>query len=147
MSIAPLFPAGIVPSIMIGLSLMVLTAIIASASNYLKGEMVPLRETMRISAGALLGSLTVVIIVNGVIIVGGVIFGIFTATESAAIAVIYAFLVAMFAYRELTWRHLPKLMAGVVRAVAMVMILIGFAPVFAYMMALMRIPATVTDFF
>jgi len=126
---------------MIGLSLMVLTAIIASQRNYPKGEMVPLREAVRISAGALLGFLTVVIIV------GGVIFGIFTATESAAIAVIYAFLVAMFAYRELKWRQLPKLMGGVVRTVAMVMILIGFASAFAYMMTLMQIPATVTDFF
>ena len=72
-SIAQLFLAGIVPGIMIGLALMVLTAIIASARNYPKGEMVPLREAVRISAGALLGFLTVVIIV------GGVIFGIFTA--------------------------------------------------------------------
>ena len=140
-SIAQLFLAGIVPGIMIGLALMVLTAIIASARNYPKGELVPLREAVRISAGALLGFLTVVIIV------GGVIFGIFTATESAAIAVIYAFLVAMFAYRELKWRQLPKLMAGVVRTVAMVMILIGFASAFAYMMTLMQIPAKVTDFF
>lgn len=134
-SIAQLFLAGIVPGIMIGLALMVLTAIIASARNYPKGEMVPLKEAVRISAGALLGFLTVVIIV------GGVIFGIFTATESAAIAVIYAFLVAMFAYRELKWRQLPKLTGGVVRTVAMVMILIGFASAFAYMMTLMRIPA------
>ncbi len=140
-SIAQLFLAGIVPGIMIGLALMVLTAIIASARNYPKGELVPLREAVRISAGALLGFLTVVIIV------GGVIFGIFTATESAAIAVIYAFLVAMFAYRELNWRQLPALMAGVVRTVAMVMILIGFASAFAYMMTLMQIPAKVTDFF
>ena len=140
-SIAQLFLAGIVPGIMIGLALMVLTAIIASARNYPKGELVPLREAVRISAGALLGFLTVVIIV------GGVIFGIFTATESAAIAVIYAFLVAMFAYRELKWGELPKLMGGVVRTVAMVMILIGFASAFAYMMTLMQIPAKVTDFF
>ncbi|MEM8948701.1 MAG: TRAP transporter large permease [Pseudomonadota bacterium] len=140
-SIAQLFLAGIVPGIMIGVALMVLTAIIASVRKYPKGELVPLREAVRISAGALLGFLTVVIIV------GGVIFGIFTATESAAIAVIYAFLVAMFAYRELKWRQLPKLMTGVVRTVAMVMILIGFASAFAYMMTLMQIPAKVTDFF
>ncbi|MEZ5932304.1 MAG: TRAP transporter large permease [Alphaproteobacteria bacterium] len=140
-SIAQLFLAGIVPGIMIGLALMVLTAIIASARKYPKGELVPLREAVRISAGAMLGFLTVVIIV------GGVIFGIFTATESAAIAVIYAFIIAMFAYRELAWRDLPKLMGGVVRTVAMVMILIGFASAFAYMMTLMQIPAKVTEFF
>ena len=90
----------------------------------------------------LLGFLTVVIIV------GGVIFGIFTATESAAIAVIYAFLVAMFAYRELKWgQSFPSSWAAWFRTVAMVMILIGFASAFAYMMTLMQIPAKVTDFF
>ncbi|NJO37170.1 MAG: TRAP transporter large permease [Rhizobiales bacterium] len=140
-SIAQLFLAGIVPGIMIGIALMILTAILASLRNYPKGELVPLREAVKISAEAMLGLLTVVIIV------GGVIFGIFTATESAAIAVIYAFVIAMAAYRELAWRQLPTLMAGVVRTVSMVMILIGFASAFAYMMTLMQIPATVTNFF
>jgi tripartite ATP-independent transporter DctM subunit len=82
-----------------------------------------------------------------VIIVGGVIFGIFTATESAAVAVVWAFLVAMLVYRELPLRRLPGMMVSVVKTVAMVMILIGFATAFAYMMALMQIPAKVTQFF
>ncbi|HET6468532.1 MAG TPA: TRAP transporter large permease [Geminicoccaceae bacterium] len=140
-SIAHLFLAGIVPGVMIGVSLMILTFVLASIRHYPKGEPVPLREAVRISGEALLGLFTVVIIV------GGVIFGVFTATESAAIAVIYAFLVAMLAYRELRWRHLPRLLDGVVKTVAMVMILIGFASAFAYMMALMQIPSRVTLFF
>jgi tripartite ATP-independent transporter DctM subunit len=82
-----------------------------------------------------------------VIIVGGVIFGIFTATESAAIAVVYAFIVAVFGYRELRWRQLAPMMAEVIKTVAMVMILIGFASSFAYLMTLMQIPAKVTAFF
>lgn len=140
-SIAQLFLAGIIPGVMVGVALMALTFVLASARNYPRGEMVPLREAVRISAEAVLGLLTVVIIV------GGVIFGIFTATESAAIAVLYAFLVAMLAYRELRWRDLPAMMDGVVKTVAMVMILIGFASAFAYMMALMQIPAQVTELF
>ncbi|MDF1585061.1 TRAP transporter large permease [Marinimicrococcus flavescens] len=140
-SIAQLFLAGILPGVMVGVGLMVLTFVLASMRGYPKGEMVPLREAVRITGGAFLGLLTVLIIV------GGVIFGIFTATESAAVAVVWAFLVAMFAYRELPWRRLPAMLAGVVRTVAMVMILIGFASAFAYMMALMQIPARVTDFF
>ncbi|MCB2055612.1 MAG: TRAP transporter large permease [Geminicoccaceae bacterium] len=140
-SIAQLFMAGVVPGIMIGVALMILCFILAVRRGYPKGEMVPLREAVKISAESVLGLLTVVIIV------GGVIGGIFTATESAAIAVVYAFLVTMLAYRELKVRDLPRMMDGVVKTVAMVMLLIGFASAFAYMMTLMQIPAHVTSFF
>jgi tripartite ATP-independent transporter DctM subunit len=78
------------------------------------------------------------------IIVGGVIGGIFTATESAAIAVVWAFFVTMFIYRDYRWSQLPQLLSGVVRTVAMVMIVIGFAASFAYLMTLMQIPAKTT---
>lgn len=137
-SIASLFLAGIIPGIMVGLSLMVLTFILASIRKYPKGEMVPLREAVKVSGEAVLGLVTIVIIV------GGVIGGIFTATESAAIAVVYAFLIATLAYRDLGLRQLPGLMHGVAKTVAMVMILIGFASGFAYMMALMQVPAKAT---
>jgi tripartite ATP-independent transporter DctM subunit len=138
-SIASLFLAGIVPGIMIGLALMVLAAILATIRGYPKGERVPLREAIKASGEAVLGLITVIIIV------GGVIGGIFTATESAAVAVIYAFVITMFVYREIRWRDLPKLVHNVARTVAMVMILIGFASGFAYMMALMQVPAKATD--
>ncbi|HRY22998.1 MAG TPA: TRAP transporter large permease [Geminicoccaceae bacterium] len=140
-SIAQLFLAGIVPGVMVGVALMILTYILSVRRGYPKGELVPLGEAVRTMAGALLGLFTVVIIV------GGVIGGIFTATESAAIAVIYAFLVAAFAYRELRWREMPGMMVEVTKTVAMVMILIGFASSFAYLMTLMQIPAKVTGFF
>jgi tripartite ATP-independent transporter DctM subunit len=138
-SIASLFLAGIVPGIMIGLALMVLAAILATIRGYPKGERVPLREAIKASGEAVLGLITVIIIV------GGVIGGIFTATESAAVAVIYAFVITMFVYREIRWRDLPKLVHTVARTVAMVMILIGFASGFAYMMALMQVPAKATQ--
>jgi hypothetical protein len=76
------------------------------------GELIPLRE-------AVLGLMTVLIIV------GGVIAGVFTATESASIAVLWAFPVATLAYHELRWRQLPRRLAEVVKTVAMVMILTG----------------------
>jgi tripartite ATP-independent transporter DctM subunit len=137
-SIASLFLAGIVPGIMIGLALMALAAVLATARNYPKGERVPLREALKASGEAVLGLITVIIIV------GGVIGGVFTATESASIAVIYAFVITMFVYREIGWRDLPRLIHNVAKTVAMVMILIGFASGFAYMMALMQLPAKVT---
>jgi tripartite ATP-independent transporter DctM subunit len=72
---------------------------------------------------------------------------VFTPTESAAVACIYAFLVTMFVYRDCKWRDLPRLVARVVRTVGMVMIMIGFSIAFGYMMAIMRVPAIVTQFF
>ena len=137
-SIAQLFMAGIIPGIMIGLSLMVLAFVVSSQRNYPKGQLVPLRQALRITWEALAGLLTVFIIV------GGVIGGIFTPTESAAVAVVWAFFVTMFIYRDLKWRQLPELLHGVIRTVAMVMIVIGFAASFAYLMTLMQVPAKAT---
>lgn len=139
-SIAQLFMAGIVPGVMIGVALMVLAFIVSSRRGYPKGRLVPLREALRITWEALAGLLTVVIIV------GGVIGGIFTPTESAAVAVVWAFFVTMFIYRDLKWRELPQLLHGVIRTVAMVMIVIGFAASFAYLMTLMQVPAKATAF-
>ena len=139
-SIAQLFLAGVVPGIMIGLALMVLAFIISSQRGYPKGRVVRLKEALRISWEALAGLTTVVIIV------GGVIGGFFTPTESAAVAVVWAFLITMFVYRDLKWRELPRLLHGVIRTVAMVMIVIGFASGFAYMMTLMQVPAKATMF-
>jgi len=140
-SIAQLFLAGIVPGIMVGISLMILTFILATKRGYPKGELVPLREAVKTAGGAFFGLFTVIIIV------GGVVGGIFTATESASIAVLYAFVVATFVYRELHFRDIPAMLVGVVKTVSMVMILIGFAGAFAYLMTLMQIPAKVTAFF
>jgi len=139
-SIAQLFLAGVVPGIMIGLALMVLAFIISSRRGYPKGRVVQLKEALRICWEALAGLMTVVIIV------GGVIGGFFTPTESAAVAVVWAFLITMFVYRDLKWRELPRLLHGVIRTVAMVMIVIGFASGFAYMMTLMQVPAKATMF-
>ena len=76
-----------------------------------------------------------------VIILGGILSGVFTANESASIAVLWAFFVTMFIYRDYKWRDLPKLMHRTVKTVTIVMILIGFAASFGYMMTLMQIPA------
>lgn len=138
-SIAQLFMAGILPGIIIGLALMVLAFIISVRHDYPKGEMVPVRDAMRITWESIAGLFTVVIIV------GGVIGGVFTPTESAAVAVVWAFFVTMFIYRDLKWRQLPRVLHNVIRTVAMVMIVIGFAASFGYMMTLMQVPAKITQ--
>ena len=82
-----------------------------------------------------------------VIILGGILSGVFTATESAAIAVIWAFFVTMFIYRDYKWKDLPKLVHRTVKTVTIVMILIGFAAAFGYMLTLMQIPLKITELF
>ena len=81
------------------------------------------------------------------IITGGILVGVFTATEAAAVACAWAFFVTMFIYRDYRWRDLHLLVHRTMKTVGMVMILIAFASGFGYMMALMQLPAKVTNFF
>ncbi len=113
-SVAQLFLAGVIPGIVVGLSLMVLSFIVATMRGYARGNFVQLREALRITWEALAGLATVVIIV------GGILGGVFTPTESAAVAAVWAFFVTMFIYRDLKWRDLPRVMVGVIKTVAMV---------------------------
>jgi tripartite ATP-independent transporter DctM subunit len=140
-SVAHLFMAGIVPALMLGLSLIILVLIIAHRQGFPKGEPVPLRRALKIALDAVWGLVTVVIII------GGILSGIFTPTEAGAVAVVYALFVTMFIYRDIKWSELPKLIGRVVRTVGMVMIMIGFSIAFGYMMAIMQIPAIATKFF
>jgi tripartite ATP-independent transporter DctM subunit len=140
-SVSHLFIAGIIPGMMLGLSLMALCFYIAHRDNLPKGEVIPLPRALKIIVEAFWGLLTVVIII------GGILSGIFTPTESAAIACVYSFLVTMFIYRDYKWNELPLLVGRVVRTVGMVMIMIGFSVAFGYMMAIMQIPAKVSQFF
>jgi tripartite ATP-independent transporter DctM subunit len=140
-SVAHLFIAGVIPGLLLGLSLMVLCLIIAYRNNFPKGEVISLRQAVCIGYEAIWGLVTVIIIL------GGILSGIFTPTESAAVASVYAFFVTMFIYRDYKWKDLPHLIGRVVRTVGMVMIMIGFSIAFGYMMALMRVPALATQFF
>jgi tripartite ATP-independent transporter DctM subunit len=123
------------------LALMALCLIIAHRNNFPKGEVIPLRQALKIASDAVWGLVTVVIIL------GGILSGIFTPTESAAVACVWAFLVTMFVYRDYKWSELPLMIGRVVRTVGMVMIMIGFSIAFGYMMAIMRVPAMATEFF
>ncbi|WP_434575336.1 TRAP transporter large permease [Pseudomonas sp. Z3-6] len=140
-SIGSLFMAGIVPGIMMNLCLMALCLVFAKKRNYPKGEVIPLKEALKICKEAMWGMMTLFIIL------GGILSGVFTATESAAIAVVWAFFVTMCVYRDYKWSELPKLMHRTVRTISIVMILIGFAASFGYIMTLMEIPAKITTAF
>lgn len=140
-SVAHLFLAGILPGLMFGLCLMGLVLWVSHKRGYPKGEPVQLKDVPKIFTDALWGLVTVLIIM------GGILSGVFTPTESAAVACVYAFLVTFLVYRDYHWRELPRLVHRVVKTVSMVMMLIGFSVAFGYMMTLMQIPAKITYFF
>ncbi|GKW25563.1 TRAP transporter large permease [Pectobacterium polonicum] len=140
-SIASLFIAGILPGLLLSLTLMVMCVGFAHRRGYPKGERVPFRQALKIFVDTLWGLMTVVIIM------GGILSGIFTATESAAIACLWSFFVTMFIYKDYKWSELPKLMYRTVKTVTIVMILIGFAAAFGAIMTYMQLPARITEFF
>src|SRR5258705_3792977 len=140
-SVAHLFLAGIFPGLLFGMCLIGLVLWTAHRRQFPVSEATALKAVARIVKEALWGLLTVFIIM------GGILSGVFTATDSEAVACVYAFLVTFLVYRDYRWRDLPHLVHRVVKTVAMVMMLIGFSVGFGYMMALMQIPAKVTLFF
>src|SRR5688572_4926927 len=140
-SIASLFLAGVLPGLLFGLCLIGLVLWTARRKGYPKEQAIALREVPKIVLDALWGLITIGIIM------GGILSGVFTPTESAAVACVYAFLVTVFVYGDYKWRELPHLIHRVVKTVAMVMLLIGFSVAFGYMMTIMQIPAKVTQFF
>ena len=140
-SVAALFLAGLLPGLLLGGMLAAYCLYVARKRNFPKGDVIPFRQALTICGEAMWGLMTMVIIL------GGIMTGIFTANESASIAVIWAFFVTMFIYRDYKWRDLPKLLHRTVKTVTVVMILIGFAASFGYVMTLMQIPLKITTLF
>jgi tripartite ATP-independent transporter DctM subunit len=140
-SVAHLFLAGIFPGILFAACLIGLVLWKAHKLDLPKGDPIPWSDVPKIVFEALWGLVTVAIIM------GGILSGIFTPTESAAVACVYAFLVTFLIYRDYKWSELPHLVHRVVKTVAMVMMLIGFSVAFGYMMALLQIPSQLTQLF
>jgi tripartite ATP-independent transporter DctM subunit len=140
-SIASLFMAGVMPGLLLGATLMLLCVVLAYRNGHPTGEAVPLRDALKIAFEAVWGLVTLLIIL------GGILGGVFTAIEAGAVACVYAFIVTMFIYRDYRWRDLPLLVYRTLRTVSMVMMLIACAASVGYMMALMQMPAHITAFF
>jgi len=119
---------------------MIVSYIIAVKRGYPKEERYSLKRTLQVSKDAFLGLLTVIIII------GGVVSGVFTATESASVAVVYAFIISFVVYREVSIREFPKILMSALRTLAMVMSLIAAASAFGWLLAFLRIPQAVTMF-
>lgn len=133
-SISKLFLAGVVPGILMCICLAVAAYIVAVKRGYQAEQFPGWSALMFAFVGAIPGLLT------AVIIVGGVLSGVFTVTESGAFGVIYAFLVTLLVYRSITWESFKIAVNQAVKTTAMVMILIACAAAFAYMLTFYRVP-------
>jgi tripartite ATP-independent transporter DctM subunit len=138
-SVGRLFLGGMIPGIMLGLGLMIASYIIAVIRKYPKGDKVSLHEALAIIRDAILGLFT------AVIIVGGVISGVFTATESAAFACLYAFVITFFVYREIPLKQMDKILLQSLKTLAMVLGLLAACNAFGWLMAYLRVPLLVTQ--
>jgi tripartite ATP-independent transporter DctM subunit len=132
-SVADLFTAGIIPGLLLAAALMVTAYIVARRKGYPSEPFPGFSKLMYY----LLASFPGILLIG--IIFGGVRSGIFTATESSCIAVIYAFLVAMLVYRELDWSGFLEAVMGAVRTTAMVLLVIGTAASFGWLMAFLQV--------
>ncbi|KSV69406.1 MULTISPECIES: TRAP transporter large permease [Sinorhizobium/Ensifer group] len=134
-SVADLFTAGIIPGLLLALSLMVTAYIVARRRGYPAEPFPGFSKVFYY----LLASFPGIVLIG--IIFGGVRSGVFTATESSCIAVLYAFLVAMLVYRELDWTGFVEAVMGAVRTTAMVLLVIGMAASFGWLMAFLQVQA------
>ncbi|MBL6907460.1 TRAP transporter large permease [Luminiphilus sp.] len=138
-SLADLFLAGILPGLLTGLLLMLSAYLVARKRNYPKGQFPGWRAFAISFAGAIPGLLSAAIVVIGVL------SGVFTPTESAGIAVAYTILVALLVYRSLTWEGFFAATTASVRTTAMVMIIIGAAGAFGWLLALLQAPTQLAE--
>ncbi len=136
-SITKLFMAGIVPGLLMGLTLVVLWTWMA------RGDDVPVqpRRTWAERFRTLVDGIWA--LVMPIVIIGGMRAGIFTPTEAAVVAAVYALLISLFVYRELSLKDLPRLFISAAKTTAVVMFLVAAAMVTAYMITLAELPGQV----
>ncbi|RWK34287.1 TRAP transporter large permease [Mesorhizobium sp.] len=134
-SIADLFTAGIIPGLLLALALMITAYFVARSRGYPTEPFPGFAAVAHLFAVAVPGLLLIAIIF------GGVRSGVFTATESSCIAVIYALLVTVLVYRQMTWEGFVHATHGAVRTTAMVLLIIGMAAAFSWLMAFLKVPA------
>ncbi|MBQ6120624.1 MAG: TRAP transporter large permease [Clostridia bacterium] len=134
LSVGALFLAGYIPGALLAASLMVGSYIISKKRNYPKGEKFNLGEFIK-QLGKSIWALAAIIIV-----VVGVVGGVFTATESAAIAVIYSLIVSVFIYKGLNWKGVWRVLGDCVDTLSIVLILIATSAVFGYCLTMLHVP-------
>jgi C4-dicarboxylate transporter DctM subunit len=138
-SVGKLFMAGVIPGILLGLLLM--------AAIYVRGRMINLPKQPRASAGEILtsgrDSLWGLLLI--VIILGGIYGGVFTPTEAAAVAAVYAFIIAVFVYRDIGMKQVPHVLVEAGKVTVMLMFIVANALLFAHVLTTERIPQQIAE--
>lgn len=138
-SIEKLFVGGIVPGILIGIGLMIVTSRYAKKFNVVVEEKTCLKERIRCTAK----SIWVILLM--LIIFGGIMGGLFTATEASAVAVLYALLVSMIIYRQIKIKNLPSLFVAAAKTTAALSFLLACASLFAWTLSIGQIPVIISN--
>jgi TRAP-type transport system large permease protein len=138
-SITKLFLAGIVPGIMMGIAIGIAWYIVAKKENVKPAPKMPIAERLKITFQGIFA------ILLPVVIIGGMKTGMFTPTEAAVVAAVYAFIVGKFIYRELKWSQMYGLFLSAGKTTAVVMFLVAAAMVSAWLITIANIPQEVAD--
>ena len=133
-SISDMFLGGIIPGILTGTAMAVAAYIIAVKRNYPKEEKIVGKERWEAIYQGIPPLITFVIII------GGILFGVFTPTESAIIAALYNFILSKFVYKSLEWKDLPKMLLETAYMTGAVLMLIGVSSIFSWLLAYTKIP-------
>jgi C4-dicarboxylate transporter DctM subunit len=138
-SIGDLFMAGVIPGMVLTLAMMAAIYVVASVKQIPRQPWTGWRKVLRTGRRAVLGLLLVVIIM------GGIYGGVFTPTEAAAVAAVYALIVAVFVHRDIGITDIPGVLVNSSRVTAMLMFIIANAFLFAFVLTTMRIPQQATE--
>ncbi|MGL4804567.1 MAG: TRAP transporter large permease [Cetobacterium sp.] len=132
-SISALFIAGYIPGILWGIGVMILSAIMAKKNGYISKEKTTLNEKIKVVLDAIPSLLLVIIVI------GGILKGIFTATEGSAIAVVYSLGLSLI-YKEMSIKSLPKILFSSAQMTSIVIFMIGVSSIMSWVMAFTNIP-------
>ncbi len=138
-SIGYLFAAGFLPGFLSALSLMIMVYFVAKRENLPKETKASLRDVLRAGVSAFPPLLM------PAIILGGILTGVFTATESAVVAVVYGVFLSMVVYQELHLRDIPKILVTSAKLTGMVMLVVGMSTTFAWIVTVERVPQMITE--
>lgn len=138
-SVGQLFLAGVFPGLLLGGYLMVVSYLLSIRRGYPKDKFMPLYELLK------MGLKVSAAFFAPVLIVGGVLTGIFTATEAGAVAALFSFIVGVFVYRELTMRNLITILKNTVVQTGTVLILVGVSFVYGWIIAHSNIANTIAE--
>ena len=138
-SVGKMFQAGIIPGILLGMALCIPTYIISVKRNYPRHDRAGWKVRLETTKDAIWAMLM------PVILLGGILSGVFTPTEASIVTCVYALVVGVFVYKEIQITDVPRIVWENIRACASIIVLIGLANVFAYILTAERIPQMVAN--